>query len=150
VSKPIRDKDLWREIYAVVAEDAGVPDTDTGPAVTVDKATALDRVGGSLELLQQLAGVFRDDCARLVPEIREAIRAGDAAGLCQAAHTLKGMVSFFGASAATEASRRLEELGQAGSVTDAENVFTTLAQEIARVQETLASVCQHEEAAATR
>jgi signal transduction histidine kinase/CheY-like chemotaxis protein len=143
VSKPIRDHDLWRAIHEVVPADAGTlePADAPEPAPTLDRASALERVGGSMDLLRQLTGVFRDDCARLVPEVRAAIRDGDSGRLSQAAHTLKGMVSFFGATAATQATRRLEEIGQAGAAADAEGVLTTLVQEIERMQEALASVC---------
>src|SRR5262249_38780862 len=141
VAKPIRDKELWRAIDAVVPADAGTLESPSEPAPSLDEASALERVGGNRELLRQLVGVFRDDCARLLADVGEAIRAGDAGKLREAAHTLKGMVGFFGGTAATQAARQLEEIGQAGRLEDADAVHVTLTREIERMQETLAGVC---------
>jgi HPt (histidine-containing phosphotransfer) domain-containing protein len=142
VSKPIRDRELWEAIHAVVP--AGVPDAgaDEGPAagVVLDRDSALARVGGNLDLLRQLAGVFRDDCARLVPELREALRQGDPTRLRNAAHTLKGMVGFFDAPGATAAARHLEELGEEGRLAGADETLASLVREIERVQEVLTAV----------
>jgi signal transduction histidine kinase/CheY-like chemotaxis protein len=156
VSKPIRDRELWGAIAAVVPagvgqvfepdeprSQAGKPDLPEPPTddMVLDRESALGRVGGNLDLLRQLAGVFREDCARLVPEVREALARGDAAGLREAAHTLKGMVGFFAAPAATVAARRLEQLGEQGQLDGSEEVLATLVREIERVQEVLAGVC---------
>jgi PAS domain S-box-containing protein len=149
VSKPIRDRELWEAINAVLPAQVA-PWSDVQPACcheepdiadVLDRDSALARVGGNLELLRQLARVFREDCGRLVPEVREALQAGDAPRLRDAAHTLKGMVGFFAASAATTAARRLEELGEAGTMAGADETLTTLVREIERVQEVLAAVC---------
>ena len=64
-----------------------------------------------MELLQELAGLFLDECPQRMAEIREAIARRDAAALEQAAHALKGSVANFGARAAIEAAHRLEMAG---------------------------------------
>jgi CheY-like chemotaxis protein len=142
VSKPIRDRELWQAINAVVPAGPPADDAEEGPAagVVLDRESALARVGGNLDLLRQLAGVFRDDCARLVPEVREALRQGDPTRLRNAAHTLKGMVSFFDAPGATAAARDLEEMGEEGKLAGADDTLATLVREIERVQEVLTTV----------
>jgi HPt (histidine-containing phosphotransfer) domain-containing protein len=107
----------------------------------LDQQSVLARVGGNVELLKELEGVFRDDCARLIPEIRQAVGAGDARQINQAAHTLKGMVAYFGAADATEAANSLERMGHAGELESAQERLSTLIAEIDRLQAALAGVC---------
>jgi signal transduction histidine kinase/DNA-binding response OmpR family regulator len=93
VMKPIRDEDLRQAIRSI-----------TPPAPPAfDPTAALERVGGDKDVLASLVQLFRTDSARLLPEIRAAVEEGDATRLNRAAHTLKGMVGFFGAAGATEA-----------------------------------------------
>ncbi len=140
VSKPIRDRDLLEAMAEVVPATAGTAPLAPAPAETLDEETTLARVGGNLGLLRELVTAFHSDCGSLMPELQRAIRAGDGAGVSRAAHTLKGMVSFFGAAVATEATRRLEQLGQEGQLAGAEAAFTTLTEEIERIQEALVAL----------
>jgi signal transduction histidine kinase/FixJ family two-component response regulator/HPt (histidine-containing phosphotransfer) domain-containing protein len=149
VSKPIRDRELWAAMAAVLPEElpgrepADRPSSAAGASAgaVLDRESALGRVGGNLELLRQLAGVFQEDCARLVPEVREALRQGDGPRLRVAAHTLKGMVGFFAAPAATAAARRLEQFGERDQVAGADEALAEMVREIERVQEVLGTVC---------
>jgi PAS domain S-box-containing protein len=111
-------------------------------APPLDREAALGRVGGNRDLLRQLVGVFREDCSRLVPDLRAALAAGAAAEVRRAAHTLKGMVAFFGAAGATGAAARLEALAAAGPLTGADVEFNTLLQELERLLSALGSVCE--------
>jgi two-component system, sensor histidine kinase and response regulator len=149
VSKPIRDQELQRAIAEVLPDRRREPAT---PAPSrerewagLDREAALARVGGDMDLLRQLASVFTDDCRALLPEMQRSIRDGDGETLSRAAHTLKGMVSFFGAGVATEAVRKLESLGQAGQVSAAEEPLTVLTREIERIEEALVSLCARTE-----
>jgi HPt (histidine-containing phosphotransfer) domain-containing protein len=81
-----------------------------------DKAAALDRVDGDVELLAELAGLFLEDCPSLLQQIQEAVAASDSKKLAQAAHTLKGSVGNFCAKPATEAALRLEMMGRSGDL----------------------------------
>jgi len=58
--------------------------------------------------------------------------------LQQAAHSVKGAVSSFGAHAACEAALKLEELGREGDLTRAEFACTELDREIAHLTRALA------------
>jgi HPt (histidine-containing phosphotransfer) domain-containing protein len=80
----------------------------------LDREAALTRVGGDLELLQEIAGLFLEDTPNLVAAIEEAAAGNDAKGLERAAHTLKGSVSNFGAANSYEAALDLEKMGRAG------------------------------------
>ena len=97
-------------------------------------------------MLRKLAPSFRADCARSTAEIRAAIGQHDVHSVQRAAHTIKGMVIFFGATAATEAALKLETIGQDGDLVDAERTFAALQREIANIQAALAELCGEAEA----
>ncbi len=92
----------------------------------------MDRVGGDVEFLKEIAGLFLDDCPKLLAEIRSAVTGGDARQLEYAAHTLKGSVANFGAEAARQAAFRLESLGRAGDLLPAPEAYSNLEDEIQR------------------
>jgi HPt (histidine-containing phosphotransfer) domain-containing protein len=92
----------------------------------------LERVGGDVEFLQELAGIFVEDCPKLMDGIRSAISDGDSRGLEYAAHTLKGSVANFGAEPARQAAFHLEVLGRAGDLAHAPEACSVLEQEIER------------------
>src|SRR6185436_5767512 len=73
---------------------------------------ALERVSGDAELLNELAGLFLDECPRHLTEIRGALDEKDGARLARAAHTLKGSVAALSAGSAFEAARRIEDAGR--------------------------------------
>ncbi len=106
----------------------------------LDREALMDRVGGDVEFLQEIAGLFQEDCPKLMEEIRAAVSAGDAHGLERAAHTLKGSVSNFGAEAARAAALRLESMGRAGDLAPASEAYTALQNEIARFNAALCAL----------
>jgi len=98
----------------------------------LDRDALMDRVGGDVEFLQEIATLFMEDCPKLLGEIRTAVQVADARGLENAAHTLKGSVANFGAEAAREAARRLESMGRAGDLKPASQAYAELEEEIQR------------------
>jgi HPt (histidine-containing phosphotransfer) domain-containing protein len=107
-----------------------------------DRSAVLARVGGNLKTLRDLAGVFREDSQRLTAEIREALQARDVHKLRPAAHTLKGMVGFFAATRAVDATLRLEALRPEEDWAGGETALTTLGEEIDHIQTALAVLCE--------
>lgn len=108
----------------------------------LDRAAILERVGGDVEFFRELAGLFVEDCPRLLTEIHAAIVAGDARGLEHAAHALKGSVANFGAEPAREAALRLELLGRSGDLTPARDACAALDHEIARFTDALSALAR--------
>jgi HPt (histidine-containing phosphotransfer) domain-containing protein len=90
-----------------------------GRGAAFDRAEVMARVCGNVALLRELAGLFLEDSSKWIGQIREALRAGDAAGLRRVAHTLRGSVSSFGARPTEEAAGRLEELARDGDLSAA-------------------------------
>jgi two-component system sensor histidine kinase/response regulator len=94
----------------------------------IDRELALSRVGGDTELLNEIAVLFLDDYPKLLEELRIASERGDARAIERTAHSLKGSVSNFGASAAVEAAFTLENMGRAQELGDIQASLRALEQ----------------------
>ena len=94
---------------------------------------ALARLDGKIGLFREMAGYFFSDSVELVPEIRAAAAAGDAATVEARAHRLKGTLLFLGAEAAVGAVSRVETLGRSGDLADAAAAIRSMEDEVARL-----------------
>jgi PAS domain S-box-containing protein len=112
LAKPIRAAELV-EVIARLARSQ----TPADPSFDPDDVLA--RVEGNRELLAELVGILRAESPRLLATLREKVEAGDARGLQEAAHAIKGTVGNFGGHAASEAARVLEVMGKDGVLTGA-------------------------------
>ena len=92
----------------------------------VDHSLALSRVGGDIELLQEIARLFLTDAPHMLNAIRTAICAGDAHALERSAHAFKGCIANFGAKAATEIAFSLEQMGRNRDLSRAAETFARL------------------------
>jgi len=97
----------------------------------LDESVALSRVGGDVELLREVVGLFLDDYPRSLEMIRQAVAQGDQSGLERHAHSLKGSVSTFGAQEAFDAAQALEKQGRTGDLSSAEQGLARLEQALA-------------------
>jgi PAS domain S-box-containing protein len=141
VTKPIQDQALWDAIAAVLPPELVANAQRPGPEpVELTKENVLLRIGGNLELLRQLVRVFEADCDKLTGEIREAFAVDDAEKLGRAAHTLKGMVGFFGPTPATAKMMELERLSGRRDFPAARAVFAAALNDLKQVQAFLASL----------
>jgi two-component system sensor histidine kinase/response regulator len=104
------------------------------PENALDRQLALSRVGGDQQLLREIAILFIEECPRAFAQIQEAIACGDAAKLENAAHALKGSVANFGAREAVEAAFRLEQMGRANDMSEAEKI-------LGKLESALSAVC---------
>ena len=104
------------------------------PNKVLDLPLALSRVGDDKELLREIAVLFIEECPRAFAEIQEAIAAGDPVKLENTAHALKGSVANFGAREAVEAAFRLEQMGRAKEMSEAEGMLH-------RLETALSAVC---------
>jgi HPt (histidine-containing phosphotransfer) domain-containing protein len=114
--------------------------TSVTTAAGIDRQVALSRVGGDAELLKEIAQLFIDDYPRALEDIREAANRGDAKSLERSAHGLKGSVANFGASSAVEAARKLESMGRAAQLAEAQQVIHTLELALAALRPELESL----------
>jgi signal transduction histidine kinase/HPt (histidine-containing phosphotransfer) domain-containing protein len=121
LAKPVRAA----ELLAAVERLAGIPrrqrpaDPETPAHPAFDQEEALAHVDGDRELLAELAEIFRNECPRLLNDVRRAVVAGDAKALERAAHALKGSVTNFRADSAFQAAFSLEVMAREGRLDDA-------------------------------
>jgi HPt (histidine-containing phosphotransfer) domain-containing protein len=105
----------------------------TGIEAPVDFSAALRWVDDDRELLAELIQIFLEDCPKRLQELDRAVKEGNASGVRQAAHSLKGMVAGFDAGSARELAAEMEGLGTAGDLSKALGLLSTLQLEFARV-----------------
>ena len=84
-------------------------------------------------MLEEIVGVFREECPRLLAQAKNAIETSDAAQLRLAAHTLKGALVNFAAHDAVEAAKRLETIGKQSLLDQAEPALAELEKELDRL-----------------
>lgn len=99
----------------------------------IDYAILLDRFEGDTELIREVAALFLEDCPRRMDAVRDAVATGDCSALQSAAHSLRGSVSNFAASAAAQAALHLEVIGRDGAMADARAAWAVLERELARL-----------------
>ena len=116
-----------------------VAQVDKSDAV-FDRALALSRVGGDVELLKEIAVLFLDDYPKSLSELHQAVESGDARHLERTAHGLKGSVSNFGARPVVDAALQLETMGRAQKLAEVEQVLHTLELALAALRPELESL----------
>jgi PAS domain S-box-containing protein len=126
LTKPVRVSELRNTIESVVP-GGHIMDYKPTPQESaveeqfakLDEALALSRVGGDIELLKEVVGLFLDDYPKALEKVRNAIAANDASAVEHHAHSLKGSVSTFGAKDVFESALALEKLGRSGNLAGA-------------------------------
>ena len=121
IPRPVRSTDLARVLSADQPALA-VAGRGTG----CDLERALTRAGGNEALLREVAALCVESMPGHVRTIEEALAAGDGLRLARAAHTVKGMVANFGADAAADSARRLQEAAGAESLSRARDEWSRL------------------------
>ena len=108
-------------------------------AGSFDLDEAVSKCDGKYEIVQEMIGCFFDEVDTLVEKMRAAMDAGNAAGLGNAAHRLKGTVVYLGARSAADATRRVEQIGKSGDLAEGAEAIDALAVQIERLKEAIAS-----------
>jgi HPt (histidine-containing phosphotransfer) domain-containing protein len=98
-------------------------------------------VEGDRDLLQELAGLFRDDWPRQLEALREASAAKDVKRIVAASHTLKGMLSNLTAVKAAAMAAAMEMAARRGECAGGNGELAKLEREIARVELALEGMC---------
>jgi signal transduction histidine kinase/DNA-binding response OmpR family regulator len=125
ISKPIQARELFRVIREVLsAEQALAPTRHT--LAPLDTAAILERLGGDAAVLREVAVLFRQDAARLLGEIDNALARGDVRLVQRSAHSLKGSAGLFGSFELIETAAELEKLEGAGDLTAGRDILDRL------------------------
>ncbi len=155
ISKPVNPNEMYTAVEEVPAaahaadesapqSRAKPPDEAVEPTGQVDWNKALNRVGGSVEALKELAQLFIDESPKMIDNVRDAIDNQAAKDLERAAHTLKGSADIFDAREVREAAARLEIMGRKGKVNGCEDAASQLEAHVARLVATLSSYAHSE------
>lgn len=117
---------------------------DSTPAAprfeTFDYAWALAHLGGDAALLAELAGLFVEESATLLPALRQAVAQRDARSIERTAHTLKGSAGNFGARDVCDAALALEQNAVHSDATTIEALCSALDRALTRFTEELSTV----------
>lgn len=135
--KPFEAQDLLRAVEEVMSPEPTQPAPAPPPDKVMDRDAARARAGDDLELLRGIAGVFLQDCPRLLQEIREALSAEDGGRLAKASHALRGSLGHFAAPSVADAALRLEMTARHDNLGQAGDALADLEGELARLNEEL-------------
>jgi HPt (histidine-containing phosphotransfer) domain-containing protein len=140
VSKPVRERQLLAALRAVLGrhDDTPLPPDPAEQLVTPDKGVinwdeALKICAGDHALLRDIVDAFLDEHPRRMDEIRRGIDGPDFELLNRAAHTIKGSMRYFSASAVFDRAFALEQLGAQQTLEGAEELYGLLKEELARL-----------------
>ncbi len=146
LTKPVRQEELEEILARWVSREDGVAPENATPAdgtpngngsVLDPEVLANLRDLGDAELLAELAGMFFDDATSHLGELREAVGAGDAAGVERVAHTLKGSSGNMGATRMSAICAELQDIGASGDLARAPDLLEGLEEEFGRVRPAL-------------
>jgi two-component system, sensor histidine kinase and response regulator len=139
IAKPINPSEFAKVIQLTVPAGTRLVPVPAEPILEEPSgAELLARPDGDSELLKELAGIFLQDCTRMLDAIRVALRAADSKTLETAAHNLKGSVENCAMSGLWDTAQRLELLAKSGQLSGAQEIFHALEQQIARFNQVLA------------
>lgn len=152
VSKPFRPEELFAAVERVRPivelsheEEAQPTDPPEVNHLPFHPEKALENVGGSEDILNEMIDLFTTECPKQLNDIQTAFAAGDTERFIRAAHTLKGSVALFAAEQATAAARRLEFMGRDNELDDFQNAWEELNQNITELLSALADTkAQHD------
>jgi two-component system, sensor histidine kinase and response regulator len=150
LSKPVHAEELRRLVDRVASMGPAAPqsppsdpdDRDRERRVIPDRKALLRKVEGDVSLLTRMLGIFREQSRRLLGDLKAATERGDAAGVNEAAHALKGSLAFWCQGAAFQIARRLEAKGRTRDLDGARQDGERLAAEYERLEGELMTVLQ--------
>ncbi|MDF0667613.1 MAG: Hpt domain-containing protein [Nitrospira sp.] len=111
------------------------------PSTTpVDCSLALRWADGDRSLLAEITETFVEDCPQRMKELELAVWEGNANLIRQVSHSLKGMVSCFGAHQAKSLAQEMEHLGRSGEVSEAAALLPRVVHELSHMIEHLKKI----------
>ena len=127
LSKPVKKEEIEQALSNLFGSDAAAPVPEKPQW---DRSTALERLGGDESLLHQILAIFLEEYPKHLAKLRSAIDSNSPEQVERAAHSLKGELSYMGASEVSQLARRLEELGKSRDLGAAGGTLAALEQQI--------------------
>ena len=87
---------------------------------------AMENLDGDIELLQEVLEIFQEMVPEQMDTLEAAVQAGQAAEVCNVAHSLKGSASNFCATRFVATAFELEQSGRAGELDGAREMMDRL------------------------
>jgi CheY-like chemotaxis protein len=138
IAKPVHFDEVQRTLDSLSARAAAPPlSAPPTPAPCWSKSEALERLGGDEALLRELCGIFLDEAPKLLAKLHDALTAQDAETVQRTAHSLKGEVSYLGATMLAKLARQLEDMGHERHLEGAAEVLPRLEQELGKLCDAL-------------
>jgi CheY-like chemotaxis protein/HPt (histidine-containing phosphotransfer) domain-containing protein len=145
ISKPFRAEQLFQAVEAVAAEalPAPVQQRITSSTAASDDEPCLDWAGalrnleGDEEFLRELVDMFLTQYPALLAAVEEAVGGEDGDALKRAAHALKGSAQVIGGKATAAAALQLENLGEAGNLSEAKPALGRLRETLSELKTAL-------------
>jgi PAS domain S-box-containing protein len=140
IAKPIRREELFGVLARLASPDSPPRESPAAPEpgeAPLDRENLLEIVGGMPRIARELVRLYRQNCPDLVEKVQRAAESGDAAGLKESAHALKGMSLNLSAAPVAEAALRLERMGRSGDLSRAGEVLKTLEHALDRLWDEL-------------
>lgn len=103
-----------------------------------DRAEALERLDGDVELFGTLAEMFISESADYCKALTTALADADVAALRREAHTVKSMLATFSYDAGRDLAMQLEQLTAAGRLDGADALTVSVVDAVQRLAEQLA------------
>ncbi len=140
VAKPIEARQLYDVINNLLPISSNTPVSEPSEAratATINRAALWEHVNHDKALLKLITDLFVAQYPQQLGELKAAILRGDGPMVEAHAHTLKGAVSNFTATAAVEATQQLELIGRQGDLALANQAYAILEKELARLKTAL-------------
>jgi signal transduction histidine kinase/HPt (histidine-containing phosphotransfer) domain-containing protein len=138
--KPIQPTILLEAVARVRPASAEQPASAETNKVILDRGALLERIDGDPQLLDEITGLFLQNCGKLMVSVREAMAGMHASQFAHDVHTLRGMLGNLSAIAAQETAGRLEALSLQDQREEAEATFALLEQEVQALKVQLGSM----------
>jgi HPt (histidine-containing phosphotransfer) domain-containing protein len=140
ISKPIKAKELFREITNILSPSEEKQETPQGGNNIIDMTEVLERADGDMELVVEIAELFLEDCDQLLFKVRDSITQNDIDTFTRSAHTLKGSAANMSAKSVASIALELEMMGRNGDISRAWEVYKMLEEEIRNLKPVLAGM----------
>lgn len=134
--------DIFDGLLCPTGEPETEPPDESDENENFDMEKVLARVDGDRVLLADIAELFLKDSPRQLAEIRYAIEQNDAAKLEQTIQAVRVSINNFYPRAIPESASRLEKMGRAGDLTNANEIFAELEKEIEHLRAALTPIAK--------
>jgi HPt (histidine-containing phosphotransfer) domain-containing protein len=112
--------------------------TEKSPRDVLDVEKALDMIGGDMDLLKEILGMFSADVARKLADLQQGLAISDAAMAKRAGHTLKGAASNICAESVRKVACEIEQLAAQGDLKSVAEKMPSLQAELAKLEAAIA------------